>query len=108
MNISAPNTNLIINTNKYDENKVKQIAEKAKAEDDKALLDACKEFEAIFTHMLLKTMRKTVPESGLIEKSTATEILEDLYDQEVSNAISNGENSLGIAQMLYEQMKRGY
>lgn len=109
MSIIDASTNMLINTNQYSENKVKQIAESANnKKDDKALLKACQDFEAIFTHMLLKSMRSTVPESELIEKTTATEMFEDMYDQEMATTISKGKNGLGIAQMLYNQMKRGH
>ncbi|WP_352419435.1 rod-binding protein [Proteiniborus sp.] len=109
MNIIDSSANMLINTNTYDENKIKQITEKANnKENDKALMKACQDFEAIFTHMLLKSMRSTIPESELIEKGTATEIFEDMYDQELANHLSKGTNGIGIAQMLYNQMKRNY
>ncbi|MFA5523151.1 MAG: rod-binding protein [Tissierellales bacterium] len=98
---------MLINTNQYSESKLKQIAENANIKkDDKELLKACQDFEAIFTNILLKSMRSTIPESGLIEKTTATEIFEDMYDQELATTMSKGRNSLGIAQLLYNQMKK--
>ncbi|SCG81878.1 hypothetical protein DW1_0257 [Proteiniborus sp. DW1] len=107
MSIIDTSTNMLINTDQYKDTKIKQIAENANnKKDDKELLKACQEFEAIFTHMLLKAMRSTVPESELIEKTTATEIFEDMYDQELATTLSKGQNGLGIAQMLYNQMKR--
>lgn len=76
MSIIDTNTSMLINTNQYNDNKIKQIAENANnKKDDKELLKACQDFEAIFTKILLKSMRSTIPESGLIEKTTATEIL---------------------------------
>lgn len=106
MSIINTNTSVFINTNQYDENKIKQIAQSAEnKKEDKELLKVCQEFEAVFTHILLKSMRSTVPESELIEKSTATEIFEDMYDQELASAVSKGQNGLGIAQLLYNQMK---
>lgn len=74
--------------------------------DDKKLMEACQEFESIFVHMLLKEMRATIPEDGLVEKSMATKIFEDMYDEEVAKKISQTNGGLGIAKMLYEQMKR--
>ncbi len=107
MSIIDTNTNMIINTNQYNDSKIKQLAENANnKKDDKELLKACQDFEAIFTHILLKSMRSTIPESELIEKTTATEMFEDMYDQELATTLSKGQNGLGIAQMLYNQMKR--
>lgn len=77
--------------------------EKAK-KNDAALLKACQDFEQIFLHMLLKEMRSTIPDSGLAEKSTAREMFEDMYDQELATSMSKN-NGIGIAKMLYNQMK---
>lgn len=74
---------------------------------DKELMNACKEFESIFMHMLLKQMRSTIPEGGLTEKSTAREIFEDMYDQELAKKATERGEGIGIAKMLYNQLKRG-
>ena len=76
--------------------------------DDEALRKACKEFEAIFLSMMFKEMKKTIPENGLIEKSTGTKIFEEMYFEELSNEIANKDGGLGIGKMLYEQFKNGY
>lgn len=76
---------------------------------DEELLDACKEFEAYFLEQMFKEMMKTIPESE--ETSSYTSNLMDYYKdtliQEVASS-STEQNSLGLAQMLYEQMKRNY
>lgn len=79
------------------------------AKTDEELLDACKEFEAYFLEQMFKEMLKTIPESE--ETSSYTSNLMDYYKdsmvQEIAGA-STEQNSLGLAQMLYEQMKRNY
>ena len=75
-----------------------------KATDDE-LMDACKQFEAYF----LEEMMKTIPESD--ETSSSNSQLMDYYKDEMVQQIasdSTEQNSLGLAQMLYEQMKRNY
>ena len=71
-------------------------------------MGVCKEFEAYFTEQVFKSMKKMVPESD--EKSSgssALDMFEDLLTQEYAkNGAENG--GLGIAQMLFEQMKRNY
>lgn len=80
----------------------------SKATDDE-LMDACKEFEAYFVEQMFKEMMKTIPESE--NTSSYTTNLMDYYKdnlvQEIASA-STEQNSLGLAQMLYEQMKRNY
>lgn len=73
------------------------------------LMDACKQFEAYFLEQMFKEMMKTIPESGSLSGSTGSMV--DYYkDQMIQNiaADSTEQNSLGLAQTLYEQMKRNY
>lgn len=77
-------------------------------EDDRKLMDACREFESVFIHMMLKEMKKTVPDNdGFIEKSQGTRIFEDMHLEELSKEMTKGDNSIGIAKMLYEEFKKG-
>ncbi len=73
------------------------------------LMEVCKEFEAYFTEQVFKAMQKMVPESESSDTATKTtmDYIEDMLTQEyASNSSENG--GLGLAQMLYEQMKRNY
>lgn len=73
---------------------------------DKELMDVCKQFEAYFLEQVFKQMDKTVikaddsttPNSNLVDYFKGTAI-QDLAAQ------STEKNGLGIAQMLYENMK---
>ena len=44
----------------------------------------------------------------IIEKSTGTEIFEEMHIEELSKEVANTDEGLGIADMLYEQFKNGY
>jgi flagellar protein FlgJ len=109
--IGGININSIINQTNIQKDKngtdtVKAKLENAqKSKDEKKLMKACKEFESIFVHMLLKQMRSTIQEGGLIEKSTAREMFEDMYDQELAKEISQNGEGMGLAKILFEQMK---
>lgn len=67
------------------------------------LKNACQEFEALFTEQMLKTMWKTVPSGGLLPKSQAQKIWEDMYVEQIAREISSGKG-LGIADSLYRQL----
>ncbi|HEY8362902.1 MAG TPA: rod-binding protein [Tissierellaceae bacterium] len=100
------NVNNIIDN--YKNSELSAVQEKIKSvnkDDDEKLMEVCKEFESIFIYMMLKEMKKTIPEDGLIEKSQAMKIFEDMYFEELSKEMSKGNNSLGIAKMIYEQFK---
>ncbi|MBC7332407.1 MAG: rod-binding protein [Synergistetes bacterium] len=70
-----------------------------------ALRVACQEFEAIFVHMLLRQMRRTVPRSDLIPESRAMEIYKDMFDLALSKEIAKRE-LFGIAKMLYKEYEK--
>ena len=72
------------------------------------LLEVCKDFEAYFAEQLFKSMQKMVPESEESESSSSTlDMFQDMLTQEYAKNATEGDG-LGIAQMLYEQMKRNY
>ncbi len=78
---------------------------------EEELMDACKEFEAYFTEQVFKAMEKTVSvwsegneDSSSKYKDYATETLMQEYASQAAS--QNG--GLGLAQMLYEQMKVNY
>ncbi len=85
----------------------KKMENLSKSPDDQKLMDACKEFESIFTYMMLKEMKKTVPEDGIIEKSQGTRMFEEMYLEELSKDMANGNNGIGMAKILYNQFKKG-
>ena len=75
----------------------------------KPFMDVCKQFEAYFLEQCFKEMTKTVGTEEFSSSSTST--LMDYYKDNLIQKIasdSTEQNSLGLAQMLYEQMKRNY
>lgn len=83
-------------------------ADYSRATDDE-LLDACKQFEAYFIEQMYKGMLKTIPESE--ETSNYTSTMMDYYKDQMIQGIAeetSKQSGLGLAQMLYEQMKRNY
>lgn len=76
---------------------------------DEELMNACKQFEAYFLEQVFKGMQKTVPESQFSNSSTAS--LVDYYKDNMIQELakqSTDMNSIGLAQSMYEQMKRNY
>lgn len=77
---------------------------------DEELMDACRQFEAYFVEQMYKSMLKTVPESEHLSASTGNmmDYYKDQMIQGIAEETSNQNNGLGLAQMLYEQMRRNY
>ncbi|MBD5500175.1 MAG: hypothetical protein HDR10_03065 [Lachnospiraceae bacterium] len=77
---------------------------------DDELLEACKQFESYFLEQVFKEMQKTVDCLKDEESSSSNSLVDYFKDttlQELA-ATSTETQGLGIAQMLYEQMKRNY
>lgn len=75
---------------------------------DEELMDVCKEFEAYFIEQVFKNMKKSmVPQSESMSGADAT--LKDFYEDKLMSEYAAGaakQSQNGLAQMLYEQMKR--
>lgn len=80
-----------------------------KATEDE-LMDACKQFEAYFVEQMFKEMMKTIPSES--ESSGGMDSMLDYYKdvmvQNIAEETADQNGGLGLAQMLYEQMRRNY
>ena len=72
------------------------------------LMDACKKFEAYFLEQVFKEMEKTVPEHdyGDTAANNLVGFFKDSAIQTLAEDVTNGQQSFGLAQQLYEQMVR--
>lgn len=81
---------------------------------DEELMEVCKDFESYFVEQVFKSMEKMSKIDADEEESSSMSSMVDyfkdeMYTQYASAASeSNGGDGLGIAQTLYEQMKRNY
>jgi len=71
---------------------------------DQELREVTQEFEALFLHYLMKTMRTTVPQNDLVHGGQSQEIYTDMLDSEIAKAASK--RGIGIGEMLYQQLRR--
>ena len=76
---------------------------------DEELMEVCKEFEAYFLEQVFKGMEKMIPESDS-EDSTASKRVDFFKDTMIQQIASDSTQTqgLGLAQTLYESMKREY
>ncbi len=80
-----------------------QLRAQAQGDGKAALPAVAKQFESIFTQMMLKSMREAGFGGGVGE-SEAGNAYRDLLDHQLSLSLSNGGHGLGIAQMLMRQL----
>ena len=76
---------------------------------DDELMDVCKQFEAYFIEQVFKEMEKTVPKSdmGYNTDDRLVNFFKDDVRQKLASKAGE-QQGLGLAQMMYEQMKRNY
>ena len=65
---------------------------------------ACLEFESLFIAHMLKAMRKTVSEGGLIGESNEGKIFKSMFDEKLALEIAQS-GGIGLGEMLFEQIK---
>ena len=83
---------------------LKDQSEPGRNQTDEELMSVSRQFESIFVHQLLKSMRSTVQKSGLFE-SHATRMYESMHDQELANLMSE-KRSIGLADIIYKDLVR--
>lgn len=113
MSLDIGNISALYNTNNVSEttNKLEDTlkSDLSSATDDE-LMDVCKDFEAYFTEQMFKAMQKMIPESE-DDTSSYTKQMQDYYKEQMVQVMAENSTEgqgLGIAQILYEQMKRNY
>lgn len=78
----------------------------SKATDDE-LMDVCKQFESYLVEQMFKNMEKTAKVFSDDEDSSNSQLVDFFKDQTIEKLASQStdQNSLGLAQMLYDQLK---
>lgn len=102
----------------YSNDVQKTVSNAPKSETEKELMNACKQFEAYFLEQVFKEMTKTVDAFksddsqmsdalSMTSSNSLVDYFKDLTIQDIA-ATSADTQSNGLAQMLYENMKRTY
>ena len=100
-------TSPINNTFFADPQGLNAIRQDAKAQDPAALKEAAKQFESLFTQMLLKSMREANKSFGeSMFESEQTEFYQDMFDDQMAVHLAQG-RGLGLADMLVRQLQSG-
>ncbi|MBT7271719.1 MAG: hypothetical protein HN885_01840 [Nitrospina sp.] len=81
-----------------------ELAKPGKNKNNKQLKSLAKEFESIFVHQLLKSMRSTVQKSDFFD-SHASNMYESLYDEEMSKIMTE-QKGVGLADVIYRDLAR--
>jgi flagellar protein FlgJ len=80
------------------------LGKQVKQNDPQALREAARQFESLFTDMMLKSMRAAKLGDDMGE-SQESDFYQDMYDQQLAVQMSQGKG-LGLAEMLVQQLTR--
>jgi flagellar protein FlgJ len=84
-----------------------QVPMKASVGDSpEAIMEAARAFESIFINELMKSMRKTLPEDGMLNSGFANNVFNSMLDQEYAS-IASRSDQFGLAHMIALQLNRG-
>ena len=83
---------------------ISQEDQEQKVDDDK-LREACSEFESIFLHHLIRSMRDAGPKSDLLDSGFASNLYQDMLDEQFARDGAKT-NSFGLGDLLYYQLKQ--
>ena len=80
---------------------------KAESNQDVALKKIAQQFESLFLHEMLKTMRKANEsfEEGSLFSGKDTQFFRDMYDQQMAVSLSEG-RGIGMTDVLVRQMSQ--
>ena len=104
---SASTGNQGLISSQMDNNRLTQLSnlsETGKNKTNEEIKSLAHQFESIFVHQLLKSMRSTVQKSGLFD-SHATQMYESLYDEEMAKLMTE-KRSIGLADIVYKDLVR--
>ena len=80
------------------------LASPGTSKTNKQLKSLSKQFESIFVHQLLKSMRSTVQKTGLFD-SHATNMYESMQDEEIAKLMTE-QKGIGLADVIYRDLAR--
>lgn len=69
---------------------------------EKEIEKVSRDFESVFLHKLLASMRKTVPKSGLLD-SFAKDMFQSMMDEEMSKEMAKNKG-MGMGEMIYNDL----
>ena len=94
-------------SSQMDKNRLTQLSnlsETGKNKTNEEIKSLAHQFESIFVHQLLKSMRSIVQKSGLFDPHT-TQMYESLYDEEMAKLMTE-KRSIGLADIVYKDLVR--
>ncbi|NUF27937.1 flagellar assembly peptidoglycan hydrolase FlgJ [Gilliamella sp. ESL0254] len=90
-----------INRFAYDLSGLNQLKRSAINGSSESVKQVAKQFESLFINMMMQSMRKAVPESGLFSQS-ATQLFTSMFDQQIAQQAAG--KGFGLADIITKQL----
>lgn len=71
-----------------------------------ALRQACTQLEGLFLEQLMKSMRATIPEGGVIDGGVGEDVFSSLFDEHIARTAAERIDG-SLADALYRQLRGG-
>lgn len=94
-----------INTQTFAAGMNSPVDKAAKLKREQDLKEAAAGFEAIYLNSLMKSMRKTLPGNGVFKSDNTSNIYQSMHDEYLTEKLSQGKQTIGLKEQLYEQLK---
>jgi len=76
----------------------------ARSKNLKQLRQSTRDFEAMYINEVYKSMRKNVPDGGLLKKSFSEKMYQEMLDMEMAKEAAAGDG-MGIGEAMFDQLK---
>lgn len=90
-----------------DLNGLNSLKQKARTDEDAALKEVARQFESMFVGMMLKSMREAndVMFEDNMANTNESKFYRQMYDDQLALSLSTDGSGMGLASILYEQMR---
>ena len=72
-------------------------------EEERKLRKISQEFEAIFLSFMLKGMRKSVPEGGVLSHGAGHDLYRQMFDEEIGRSLARS-GGIGLSDVIYREL----
>jgi len=82
---------------------IQQMTQRPSPSPKPELEKVCSEFSAIFSYMLIKNMRSTIPDASFLQQYQGKKLVNSMVDQKMAHYLSS-QNGFGLKELLLKAL----